>query len=209
MDSSTSSENIAKIFNTCMQKQDLSPDRPEPLTAEAVLDTFFLYALLRDSRLRGYQLTSAHHGLVDRRFDQALHNRNVILAGTGQPLWSHACSGCAKVKEDSAGRLCTCRSCKCGDRLSPPLQTESLHVSLTVSQWGIPAAPSKGPTICRAGRPSIPRKTSTVQSMAAKSISAPFAIADSLARKALRLALESLIATKNSPSERAASPGSS
>lgn len=99
---STSGENIAEIFNSCISQ----PGDIPPLTSEVVWDAFFLHSLLRDAQRRNYGLALPHHGRIETRFDQALHERNVIMAGTGQPNWAHACDDCMKIKIDSTGKRC-------------------------------------------------------------------------------------------------------
>ncbi|EJD54206.1 hypothetical protein AURDEDRAFT_51957, partial [Auricularia subglabra TFB-10046 SS5] len=81
------------------------------LTAEVVLDGFILHALLRDARYRNYELILPHHTPQPQRMDHAMHARNVMMAGTGQAQWAHACDDCMKLKTDADGRTYRITAC--------------------------------------------------------------------------------------------------
>ena len=68
-----------------------------PLTGEVVWHAFYLHALLEDSHRRAVQVQLPHHGKQSERYQSALAARNVRMAGTGQPMWAHACSECEKM----------------------------------------------------------------------------------------------------------------
>lgn len=121
---SNSAERIAKIYNSSMH---LSTSFLAELSAEVIVDAFFLSALLRWTAQQGIILRAPHHGPQSSRFDAAMHQRNVYMAGTGQDQWSHACTGCMKVKQDEQGRNCKCRSLAATGLNS--FQTESLPAS--------------------------------------------------------------------------------
>ncbi|KZV82042.1 hypothetical protein EXIGLDRAFT_627600, partial [Exidia glandulosa HHB12029] len=78
------------------------------LSAEAVMHGFFLHALLRDSYAHGDPLKLPHHGLQETRMEQAMHDRNVHMSGTGQPLWAHACDDCTSTPTPAPDRFTGC-----------------------------------------------------------------------------------------------------
>lgn len=100
---SASSEAIARIYNRSLRQE---PDPETKLNGIMVLETFFLHALLRFHLRIGQPLTVEHHGKKTRRLDKAMQYRNAAMAGTGQPQWAHACSGCMTIKTDEGGRRC-------------------------------------------------------------------------------------------------------
>ena len=95
---SASAESIARVYNLALGITALNIGNSSRLThslsAELVLDTFFLHGLLRDSDVRNQKLSLPHGGLQRHRFDQALDVRNNRMAGTGQEMWAHACNKC-------------------------------------------------------------------------------------------------------------------
>ncbi|KZV58934.1 hypothetical protein PENSPDRAFT_596253, partial [Peniophora sp. CONT] len=66
-----------------------------------VLDTFFIYALLKDKAFRrDERLMVPNGGAQSDRFSGALLERNLRMAGTGQEMWAHACNLCKKDTAD-------------------------------------------------------------------------------------------------------------
>ncbi|KAJ6528498.1 hypothetical protein B0H19DRAFT_1333904 [Mycena capillaripes] len=83
-------QSIAKIYNMA-----LSPPTTEipnssrlshELSAALVLDAFFLHALLRHKDTRQELLVLPHDGLQKFRFIQAMDERNLFMAGTGEEI---------------------------------------------------------------------------------------------------------------------------
>lgn len=65
------------------------------LTTETVWDSFFLNALLLDSKQRGDTLELQHNVQNHAtRLRPAIEARNERMVGPGQELWNHACEGC-------------------------------------------------------------------------------------------------------------------
>ncbi|KZV70040.1 hypothetical protein PENSPDRAFT_579888 [Peniophora sp. CONT] len=89
---SAASNIFSSIFDTSLHR---------PL----VLDTFFIYALLKDKTfVRNERLMVPNGGSQSDRFSGALLERNLRMAGTGQEMWAHACNLCKKETGD--GRTC-------------------------------------------------------------------------------------------------------
>ncbi|KAF9020708.1 hypothetical protein BDZ89DRAFT_958068, partial [Hymenopellis radicata] len=73
------------------------------LNRELVMDTFWIFALLRDQARRTNgtgTLAVANQGDQVDRFKTAIDNRNLAMTGTGQPMWGHICDACVKLKPD-------------------------------------------------------------------------------------------------------------
>ncbi|KAI0744593.1 hypothetical protein C8Q76DRAFT_605770, partial [Earliella scabrosa] len=83
------------------------------LTGEVVWHCFYLYSLLLDCQRRPRPLVLPHHGPQSQRYQEALHERNSVMVGTGQPMWAHACKECEKIipparEGDEYARLSAC-----------------------------------------------------------------------------------------------------
>ncbi|KAJ7271869.1 hypothetical protein B0H12DRAFT_991701, partial [Mycena haematopus] len=92
-------QGIARVYNMALGCSNLpNPSRlSHDLTGEIVLDTFILYALLRDKEICRETLMLPHHGYQNHRFDKAMSDRNARMVGTGQHMWAHACDRCMKI----------------------------------------------------------------------------------------------------------------
>ncbi|EJD55118.1 hypothetical protein AURDEDRAFT_155348 [Auricularia subglabra TFB-10046 SS5] len=99
--SHASSEGIARVYNRSMAA---STQSKYTLSGSIVFEAFLLHALLRFHATLGQSLSLPHGGSNDRRFDEALQQRNVLMAGTGQPQWAHACKRCTLIKKHENGR---------------------------------------------------------------------------------------------------------
>ncbi|KAF9005725.1 hypothetical protein BDZ89DRAFT_966423 [Hymenopellis radicata] len=99
--SHSSSTILARLYNLRLGRTHttLTSTLKEELTQEMVLDAFFLYALLRHNIV----LRVPHHGQQEHRLDDALHEANQRMAGTGQPQYAHACDQCLKVISNNNG----------------------------------------------------------------------------------------------------------
>ena len=71
----------------------------------AILDSFFMFGLLRRSRRYGLALVLPHSGPQEHRFDSTLDFYNTVMAGTGQPQYLHACLDCLKFSYHPDGQL--------------------------------------------------------------------------------------------------------
>ncbi|KZV81992.1 hypothetical protein EXIGLDRAFT_627672, partial [Exidia glandulosa HHB12029] len=105
---SVSAERIAIIYNQSMH---LSRGYLADLSAEVVMDVFFIGALLRWMARQERTLHVHHHSVQSLRFEEAMKARNRYIAGTGQDQWAHACDGCMKVKTDAMGRRYRITAC--------------------------------------------------------------------------------------------------
>ncbi|OCH83603.1 hypothetical protein OBBRIDRAFT_874465, partial [Obba rivulosa] len=97
--SHASGEAVARIYNLSIRDVDTS----KHLTTENVWHTFYLHALLRHHCERGTTLHLPHHGMNEHRLDKALHERNMLIAGTGQKHWAHACQRCTRYIKEADG----------------------------------------------------------------------------------------------------------
>ncbi|KAJ7612384.1 hypothetical protein DFH06DRAFT_1345128 [Mycena polygramma] len=68
-----------------------------------VLDAFLLHSILRDKNSRQEILSLPHGGPQNHRYNEALAERNYRMAGTGQPMWAHACHRCVKIYQGEDG----------------------------------------------------------------------------------------------------------
>ncbi|KAJ7135526.1 hypothetical protein C8R46DRAFT_1181090 [Mycena filopes] len=91
-------QGISRVYNYSLASR-LSND----LTGDLVLDSFLLHAILQDKQARREPLSLPHHGHQNHRFDEALAERNYRMAGTGQPMWAHACNRCMKIYQGEDG----------------------------------------------------------------------------------------------------------
>lgn len=102
-----SANNIATVYNYAIAPAG-SPSRirshlSDLLSYKAVLDAFFLHALLRDHSRRDVVLYLPHGGPQETRYDAALRVRNDRLRRDGQEMWDHACDDCCKFLDRSDG----------------------------------------------------------------------------------------------------------
>ncbi len=100
---SASGEAIARIYNLSINTQ----HDDDCLSSETVWNTFYLYALLRDSVRQSIGLVLPHRGSHKDRLNARLLEQNLRVAGTGQEQWAHACRDCAKVIVEHDGSWCT------------------------------------------------------------------------------------------------------
>lgn len=94
---SASGDAISRIYNTSWRE---GPSTCPRISSEIVWNAFYLHALLLRHTKSGALLTVPHLGLQADRFTSALVQRNMAMAGTGQPHWAHGCDGCEKVAQD-------------------------------------------------------------------------------------------------------------
>ena len=91
---SASGETVARVYNESVATL---TDTSLPLTGDVVWHAFYLHALLLDCHRHGSQLRVPHHGSHSQRYQAVLDKRNQKMAGTGQPMWAHACDECEKI----------------------------------------------------------------------------------------------------------------
>ncbi|KAJ7503848.1 hypothetical protein B0H11DRAFT_1613914, partial [Mycena galericulata] len=98
-------QGISRVYNQALGVSDLpnASRLVNELTGDHVLDAFLLYAILKVKNGRREPLSLPHHGHQDHRFDEALAERNYRMAGTGQPMWAHACNRCMKIYQGEDG----------------------------------------------------------------------------------------------------------
>ncbi|KAH9853344.1 hypothetical protein C2E23DRAFT_728888 [Lenzites betulinus] len=106
--SHASADAVARIYNTSQSEDALQT----PLTSENVWNAFYLHSLLLDKSRHGKHLIVPHHGVQAIRFNSVLAERNLSMAGTGQPHWAHACDVCEKIicadADGHANRISAC-----------------------------------------------------------------------------------------------------
>lgn len=182
---SASSDHIARIYNHSMHAA--LPFLPA-LTAEIVLDAFFLHALLKSAHRQQNALCVPHNGPQSQRFEAAMRARNKYMSGTGQEHWAHACDTCTKFKQDEAGRQCELITAisTAGSQMR---QTDSLLALWTASASGTRAAHSKMRTACHVDTPWSPLEIITAACICPTSSCAPSVLALRLVRLASELAL--------------------
>ncbi|EMD32350.1 hypothetical protein CERSUDRAFT_58618 [Gelatoporia subvermispora B] len=105
--SHTSAEAAARIYNLSIRKL----DEDKFLRSEMVWHGFFLHALLQHHTDHSSTLILPHQGANERRLDSALHERNLLMVGTGQKYWAHACEGCSRVVKDPDGAMYQIDAC--------------------------------------------------------------------------------------------------
>lgn len=109
---SASGDAIARTYNLALA----DPDPITPLTSEIVWNAFYLHALLCDKERGEEHLHVPHRGSQNERLNQALAERNLRMAGTGQPQWAHACDDCEKVirtRADDGSETCRTSDVMC------------------------------------------------------------------------------------------------
>ncbi|KAJ7511947.1 hypothetical protein B0H11DRAFT_1700190, partial [Mycena galericulata] len=106
----TSATNCARTYNSGLSNQSIRSALPPTwptsleLDVEDVWNSFFLYALLLDHQVRGKILKLSNTApSQSERLRPALHERNLRMAGTGQPAWNHACNLCCAIHTDEDG----------------------------------------------------------------------------------------------------------
>ena len=106
----TSATNCARIYNA--EYDDLRAKIELPigwnftlkLDTDIVSDAFYLYSLLLDNERQSTTLTLPNRAPSNvERLRKALEDRNVRMAGPGQPEWNHACNLCTKVYPSEDG----------------------------------------------------------------------------------------------------------
>ncbi|KAJ7210572.1 hypothetical protein B0H12DRAFT_1278150 [Mycena haematopus] len=103
----TSATNCARTYNSGLSNPFIQSSLPAnwstslELDVEDVWNAFFLHALLLDYDHHGKSLTLSHTATSQsERLRPALHERNLRMAGTGQPAWNHACNLCCAIETD-------------------------------------------------------------------------------------------------------------
>lgn len=101
-------QGISRVYNQALGVSDIpnASRLSNELNGDLVLDSFLLYAILQDKNGQRETLSLPHHGYKEHRFDEALAERNYRMAGTGQPMWAHACNQCMKVYQGDDGNWC-------------------------------------------------------------------------------------------------------
>ncbi len=98
---------VARIYNMSLA------DEPgtRAITSDIVWNAFYLHALILHKAQRNRSLSLPHTGAHAERLNDALHERNILMAGTGQAQWAHACDDCEKVfrenPQDQSSPVCT------------------------------------------------------------------------------------------------------
>lgn len=92
--SSASATGILNVYQLSIGSSTLSASQGFFMNPTIVLDCFFLYALLCDSKRRGIGLELPHQGEQASRLLNALDRRNQESAGTGLLHWDHSCDEC-------------------------------------------------------------------------------------------------------------------
>nr|GAT61216.1 predicted protein [Mycena chlorophos] len=97
-----STTNLARSYNSDLGRTPttMKTRLSHEISRSIVLDAFFMHALLRRARRYGNRLELTHRGENEHRFDAAMDAYNLIMSGTGQPQYAHACLDCFKIFED-------------------------------------------------------------------------------------------------------------
>ncbi|KAJ7744876.1 hypothetical protein B0H16DRAFT_1889524 [Mycena metata] len=113
----TSATNCARTYNSGLSNEAIQPSLPATWSTSLELDVqdvwnaFFLYALLLDNQVHGTILHLSHTAPSQfERLRPALHERNLRMAGVGQPGWNHACNLCCSIYIDEDGNEYVVRS---------------------------------------------------------------------------------------------------
>ncbi|KAH9851669.1 hypothetical protein C2E23DRAFT_869110 [Lenzites betulinus] len=113
----TSATNCARFYNSSLAPPDIAELLPIDweysfeVDTEQVWDSFFLYSLLLDHQERQTTLILPHVAPSQAyRLKEAIHARNMIMAGPGQEHWSHACDLCCWVHQTEDGTAQRVRS---------------------------------------------------------------------------------------------------
>lgn len=107
---SSSATNISTIYERVLSKRWTTEGAGEGISCTAILDTFFLHALLLDSQRRESPLVLPHHLQSSDRLMARMHERNSEMVIHGLHHWTHRCDICIKVVEDQAtGEKCEYR----------------------------------------------------------------------------------------------------
>ena len=100
------------FYNSSLSPAQFSPFLPVDwgssfkLSTEQVWDGFFTYSLMLHHAEYGSVLELPHVAPSNSdRLREALHTRNLLMAGPGQENWSHVCDRCCWVYEDEDGTL--------------------------------------------------------------------------------------------------------
>lgn len=122
-----SANNIATVYNYAIAPAG-APTRihshlSDLLSYKAVLDAFFLHALLRDHSRRNVKLCLPHGGAQETRFNAALSARNERIRRDGQEMWDHACDDCCKFLERPDGTKGIIGHCLNVGAHSPPFDS--------------------------------------------------------------------------------------
>ncbi|KAJ7085175.1 hypothetical protein B0H15DRAFT_910539 [Mycena belliarum] len=106
----TSATNCARTYNAGLSNHSIQSSMPATwstsleLDVEDVWNAFFFHSLLLDHHARSRILVLSNTARSQsERLRPALHERNILLAGTGQPAWNHACNLCCGVDTDVNG----------------------------------------------------------------------------------------------------------
>ncbi|KAF7288473.1 hypothetical protein HMN09_01389500 [Mycena chlorophos] len=94
--------NLARSYNSDLGRTStmMNTRLKSDISQSLVMDAVFLHALLRRARRYSPQLELTHRGDNEHRFDTAMDAYNLLMSGTGQPQYAHACLDCFKVFED-------------------------------------------------------------------------------------------------------------
>ncbi|KAJ7718060.1 hypothetical protein B0H16DRAFT_1797918 [Mycena metata] len=113
----TSATNCARTYNSGLPNEAIQSSLPATWSTSLELDVqdvwnaFFLYALLLDNQVHGKILHLSHTApSQSERLRPALHERNLRIAGVGQPGWNHACNLCCSIYIDEDGNEYVVRS---------------------------------------------------------------------------------------------------
>ncbi|KAJ3520707.1 hypothetical protein NMY22_g12634 [Coprinellus aureogranulatus] len=102
----TSATNCARVYNESIVRKEFRRLLPEIHAKSLVLDvetlwnSLFLFWLIEDAADGEEVLEIPHDRDHSLRLDDALNERNLRMAGTGQEEWSHACDLCCWIKND-------------------------------------------------------------------------------------------------------------
>lgn len=99
---------IAKIYNDTLGSitDPLHTTLKSSMDKTVVYETFLLHGLLMDNHARGEILHLPHNPTNRDRFAHALKRRNLLMMGTGQEMWAHACNLCCRFVKRENGNTC-------------------------------------------------------------------------------------------------------
>ncbi|KAJ7217110.1 hypothetical protein GGX14DRAFT_358484, partial [Mycena pura] len=105
--SHTSTSDLAMIYNEKLAhlcETMRSPLLPT-IAQTTILDGFFMHGLLRRAQRTNTELFALHNLPQETRLNEALEHYNQLMAGTGQPMYAHACHDCLKFFQDENSDL--------------------------------------------------------------------------------------------------------
>lgn len=105
----SSATNVASMYNRTLSKRWSTTEQEGSVSYRSVLECFFLYSLVLDSKTQNRPLVLPHNIPQQHRLMLALDERNARVASNGLVHWPHKCNECFQtVRDDQNGEECEC-----------------------------------------------------------------------------------------------------